>query len=138
MGKHSHPVIIPAVRPPLPRESRWARDLPPAAADPDLTLDFTDEAPAAGRRLTATFDGGAGEDALIAALIAGGAPLVRLVAESGAVVVEMRPALEAARTWVPTWSPPAEPPSTPPSTASCGSRKTATTRTASPSCWNPF
>lgn len=32
MGKQSHPVIIPAVRPPLPRERRWARDLPPTAA----------------------------------------------------------------------------------------------------------
>ncbi len=31
MGKQSHPVIIPAVRPPLPRESRWSRDLPPTA-----------------------------------------------------------------------------------------------------------
>ncbi len=72
-------------------------DLPPAAPDPDLTLDFTDDAPTPGRAILATFDGVAGEDALIAALLAGGAPLVRLVAGSGDVVVEMRPALEAAR-----------------------------------------
>ena len=72
-------------------------DLPAAAPDADLTLDFTDEAPTPGRALAATFDGVAGEDALVSALLAGGAPLVRLVMESGAVVVEMRPALEAAR-----------------------------------------
>ena len=72
-------------------------ELPPAAPDPDLTLDFTDDAPTPGRAILATFDGVAGEDALIAALLAGGAPLARLVAESGDVVVEMRPALEAAR-----------------------------------------
>lgn len=71
--------------------------LPDAAPAPDLTLDFTDEAPPAGRRLAVRFDEGAGEDALIAALLAGGSPVVRLVDETGVAVVEMRPALEAAR-----------------------------------------
>jgi uncharacterized membrane protein len=42
VGKQGHPVIIPAVRPPLPRERRWSRDLPPTAAFTWLAQGWSD------------------------------------------------------------------------------------------------
>lgn len=58
----------------------------PGEGRPDLILDLCGDVPedAAPRVLRLTFDGGAGEPALLASLLAGGAPLVALV-EAGTV-----------------------------------------------------
>lgn len=72
-------------------------EAPAAAPGVDLTLDFTDDPPPAGPHLRATFDGAAGEDALLAALLGGRPPVARLIDGAGATVVEIRAALEAAR-----------------------------------------
>lgn len=64
--------------------------------EPDLTIDLSGGSPAAGRRRwRLTFDGQSGEEAAIAALLAGRMPVVALAeVETGRVVASGRPGAE--------------------------------------------
>lgn len=74
---------------------------PDAEHRPDLVLDLTEgdaaaPLPAGARLWRLAFDGHPGEDALVAALAAGRAPLVTVVDGDGAVLERARPSLERA------------------------------------------
>ncbi|MBL8588240.1 MAG: hypothetical protein JNK46_06900 [Methylobacteriaceae bacterium] len=72
-------------------------DLPRADGPADLTIDFSARSGAAAPCLRVVADGAAGEDALFGAVLAGGAPAVALIDETGATRGQALAALEEAR-----------------------------------------